>query len=196
MIWLLKYLARLIYQDDWLLLRANFEKQVVSANHFLQTDPYENLFHALVRGEDHRFYIHHGVDFLSMFRAIAVYIRWSQLQGASTITQQLVRRLTNRYQRTLRRKFKEVLLATLLDAEFSKLDIIKTYLHVAYYGWRMNGMREALRRQQLVPPLSDMQAAAIVARLKYPEPQFAEPTLLRAIERRAAYIERLMQEKY
>ena len=64
--------------------------------------------------------------------------------GASTINQQLVRVLTNRYERTFKRKVKEILLASLVARAIPKTDIPGIYLSVAYFGWRMNGLVQAV----------------------------------------------------
>jgi membrane peptidoglycan carboxypeptidase len=192
---LLRYVGRAMYVNDWTCLKAEGERLLARARRDPQLNHLQELYDALVCGEDRRFYAHSGVDGRAILRAIALFIRKQELQGASTITQQLVRRLTRNYARTFKRKFKEILLANLLDAEFPKREILQCYLLVAYFGWRMNGVHEALTRQCFALPLTSRQASQLIARLKYPEPQFASPALLARIERRAAHIERLMQSQ-
>jgi membrane peptidoglycan carboxypeptidase len=130
---------------------------------------------ALVACEDNRFFEHRGVDLYSVVRACVRLASRHSIEGASTITQQLVRVYTNDYQFNLQRKLREVLLATLVDRHFSKEDQINLYLARAYFGWRMNGLRQVSDRLGYSPPYSAQQAAEIVARLKYPEPEIIGP---------------------
>src|SRR5207249_1490777 len=68
------------------------------------------------------------------------------------------------------------------------------YLSIGYYGWRMNGYRQACRRLGLAPhsPSSD-DAARLVARLKYPEPRRASAHRTSQIERRGKHLRALYQ---
>jgi penicillin-binding protein 1A len=97
--------------------------------------------------EDRRFYRHSGVDFEGIVRAA-----WADLQarkpvqGASTITQQLVRNLYPiSRERTLQRKVTEACLALRLDRARSKNWIFQEYLNVVYYGNRAYGVQAAAR---------------------------------------------------
>ena len=145
---------------------------------------------ALVAGEDHRFFQHCGVDCKAILRACIRAARGMKIEGASTITQQLVRVLTQRYDRSVRRKVREILLACVLDRTLSKDAQLIYYLHVAYFGWRMNGIRQAMNRLGISTHMTEEQAAQIIARLKYPEPKHASPELSARIASRAAYIVR------
>jgi penicillin-binding protein 1A len=143
----------------------------------------------LVAGEDHRFYSHQGVDFIAIVRAIWKRFRFNIIEGASTIEQQLVRVLTGNYERRLKRKIKEIMLATLLSRAFPKEDMAKIYLTIAYYGWRMNGFKQACIRLKLNPRnITVTQAASLVARLKYPEPQNPSSARTLQIYNRVHYI--------
>jgi len=188
----LRHLARFVYPNEWAALRANAAKLAIATRLDPKFERLQPIFDALVMAEDRRFYSHAGVDLRAIFRAILILMLSQQLQGGSTITQQLVRTLTQDYARTVKRKYKEVLLAALLDEEINKVDQIRSYLAIAYFGWRMNGIHQALRRQGFSPPLSTIQAAQIIARLKYPEPRVATPSTKERIERRAAHIAELI----
>lgn len=147
------------------------------------------LVETLVRGEDRRFYWHAGVDPIAICRAAWKTIFRGKLEGGSTIEQQLVRRLTGRFERTLSRKLSEVVLAATVSDVIPKEAVPGLYLSVAYFGWRANGIAEACDRYSvdLSDPTVD-EAAALVARIAYPEPQLASEALLRRIERRKAYL--------
>src|SRR5207244_8697723 len=98
-------------------------------------------------------------------------------EGASTIEQQIVRVLTNRFERTFVRKVHEVLLAALVADLFPKSATPRLYLSIGYFGWRMDGFLQACRRLELRPDILSLDDAAdVVARLKYPEPHTAPPS--------------------
>jgi membrane peptidoglycan carboxypeptidase len=147
------------------------------------------FFDALIQAEDKRFFQHRGID----FRAIAAIpwrlLRNRTLSGASTITQQLVRTLTGDHRRCIGRKFHEMALSVLLETALSKMEIATLYLSIAYFGWKMNGVAQACRRSGIDLKLASIhQAAALIARLKYPEPRFASKGRYRCIERRRMWI--------
>lgn len=148
------------------------------------------LIRALVAGEDRRFFVHRGIDSRGVIRALLTYVRTHRVQGASTITQQLVRVLTQDYQRSFARKVKEMCVACAIDLRVSKRTQALTYLRVAYYGWRMNGLSQALVRLECASPITPTCAAKVIARLRYPEPQHASPEQATRIAKRAAYIYR------
>lgn len=160
-----------------------------SSNEVLNCDDSEVLVRALVAAEDRRFFVHPGVDTKGLSRAISLLIRKQRIQGASTITQQLVRVLTNDYRFSLQRKLKEMCLACVLDRQISKKDQAVLYLNVAYYGWRMNGVMQVMRKLNLVTPISTFSAASIVSRLRYPEPRDPSVLYLQKLDRRARYVE-------
>lgn len=159
-----------------------------------QVNDVQVLTKALVVAEDRRFYQHAGVDSRGLFRAISVFIRIRSVQGASTITQQLVRVLTHDYRRKVARKLKEMCLACAIDRKVSKAEQAALYLRVGYFGWQMNGLVQASRRLRCRSPLSAAAAAAVVARLRYPEPHNPNARQRERIERRAKYIENCMNK--
>ncbi len=90
---------------------------------------------ATLATEDRRFFEHFGVDFLGTFRALVENLRANDVvQGGSSLTQQLAKNLFLSSERSLERKVKEVFLAFLLEARFSKREILKLYLDRAYLG--------------------------------------------------------------
>ncbi len=147
------------------------------------------LVQFLIVGEDRRFLYHPGFDIIAIGRATWRRIAWGRQEGASTIEQQLVRVLTGRYERTLRRKLAEIFLATLVPRVVPKSEVPGLYLQVAYFGWRMNGLRQACQRLGLDPgAMSAEQAAGMVARLKYPQPRDSPPHRWAQIARRQAHL--------
>lgn len=146
----------------------------------------------LVSGEDHRHAQHPGFDLIAICRAVWRRLSSGKREGASTIEQQLVRTFTGRYEPTLRRKLREIMLAAFVDIHFPKDILPAVYLSVAYYGWQMNGYRQASRRLGLEPGrLTLNEAASLVARIKYPEPRIAPATRKFDIRRRSTHLVKL-----
>ena len=101
----------------------------------------ENLLKAFVSLEDKRFYDHAGVDWI---RTVAVLVKPSaQGQGGSTITQQLIKNLTDQKQVTYNRKFYEIIRALNLEKYYSKKDILEAYLNTVYLGAGCYGVKTA-----------------------------------------------------
>lgn len=89
----------------------------------------------LVAVEDRRFFEHVGVDLAGLARALWVNVRERRIaQGGSTLTQQLVKNLYLTRDRTLVRKFNEVLMALSLERRYSKRDILETYVNEVFLG--------------------------------------------------------------
>lgn len=106
-----------------------------------------HVVQAFIAAEDKTFFEHSGIDYVSILRAA-----WTNLraggeirQGASTITQQLVKSLLLSPERTYRRKLREMLLAQRLEERFSKQEILHLYLNQIYFGSGAYGVAEAAR---------------------------------------------------
>ena len=90
---------------------------------------------ALKAVEDRKFDTHHGVDPAAMLRAAWVNLRARQIeQGASTLTQQLVRSYFLSSRQTLSRKLREAVMAMALDAHFTKADLMNAYINEIFLG--------------------------------------------------------------
>jgi membrane peptidoglycan carboxypeptidase len=191
---LLGVVARCCLKDNRLAFEAKLRDVYSSYTASLRDDIPSVLVAALVVVEDRRFYRHGGLDLRATCRAILHGLAGGPWTGASTIEQQLVRTVTGRYERTIRRKLIEILLACLVYRTVEKQDVPGLYLSLAYFGWRMNGLVQACDRLEVVLPQAiPSQAAAIVARLKYPEPKFMSPERRQQIQTRAAQVLRLIQ---
>lgn len=146
-----------------------------------------DLVHAVIAIEDRRFYAHHGIDIRGILRAA-----WHNLrsvgapQGASTITQQLVRIKYLSPERSLRRKVQEVMIALWLEARLSKDDILGRYLNTAYFGAGAHGVDAAAQRYFGKKARSlDLSEAAMLAGLVRAPSQLAPNRNLEAARRRA-----------
>lgn len=125
----------------------------------------------LIAAEDHRSALHPGVDLIAIVRALVVQRTKGHLQGASTIEQQVVRVTTGYYEKTMRRKLREQMLAVALSRRRSKSRIAAAYLSVAFYGSHKYGtaaLRDACDGD--LENASQETISSMIARLKYPEP--------------------------
>ena len=99
---------------------------------------------AFIAAEDQRFYEHPGVDVVRMFGALWHDIRTMSLeQGASTITQQLIKLTHLSGEKTLSRKAQEAVLALQLERQMDKDDILERYLNVVNFGRGAYGIEAA-----------------------------------------------------
>lgn len=102
--------------------------------------------YAFIAAEDASFREHGGIDYLGMLRAIYKAVRYNdELQGTSTITQQVVKNVLLTPDRTIERKIKEIILARELEQNLSKDDILFMYLNTIYLGHGNHGIEEAAR---------------------------------------------------
>ncbi len=144
---------------------------------------------SLVVGEDHRNPLHLGVDPIGMIRAALAFIAGNGIQGASTVEQQFVRVVTNRRERTVRRKIKEQALAIALARRRSKAEICAAYLCVASYGHQLTGLSGIVRLcGEALEACQSQKVNQVIARLKYPEPRGSSLQWKRRLNRRARYI--------
>lgn len=104
-------------------------------------DDYKN---AVIAIEDHRFYNHNGVDFLSVIRSTYVNFKRKSLDyGASTITQQVGRLLYFTQEKSPTRKIAEIFVAFDLEKNYSKDEILELYLNLMYFGNGYYGIYDA-----------------------------------------------------
>ncbi len=107
----------------------------------------EHVKNAFVAIEDKRFYSHHGVDFKGLLRAMVNNVKsFSFKEGASTITQQLIKNTHLNGEKTIKRKLKEIKLATMLEKKYDKDKILETYLNTIYFGEGCYGIKNASER--------------------------------------------------
>jgi len=111
----------------------------------------EHMKNAVLAIEDKRFYQHPGVDPIRAVGAIFTNLRGDKkyLQGASTITQQVIKNTFLTPEQTLKRKLQEQFMALVLDSRFTKDEILELYLNEAVLGQRgpfaIRGVGEAAR---------------------------------------------------
>jgi penicillin-binding protein 1B len=94
----------------------------------------EKVVQTVLAAEDDAFFVHTGVSVPGIARAMWVNLRGGELQGGSTITQQLVKNVYLSQERTLSRKAKEALIAMMLEVRYGKRQILEAYLNEIYLG--------------------------------------------------------------
>jgi 1A family penicillin-binding protein len=126
---------------------------------------------AVIAVEDHRYYLHPGIDPVALARAAAYNAREAAgTQGGSTITQQLARTLFLSNTRTYARKLQEAGLAVLLEIFLSKRDILELYMNRIYLGAGIYGV-EPMSQKMLGKPASELtlaEAALIAGIIRAP----------------------------
>lgn len=116
--------------------------------HVTSEDIPKSLKDAYIATEDRRFYEHNGVDFRRLLGAVvatakSIVTGKGEIEGGSTITQQLVKTVILTPDRTITRKVQEMVLANLLSNNMSKDDILTTYLNTIHLGGYANGVEVA-----------------------------------------------------
>ncbi|WP_043114480.1 penicillin-binding protein 1A [Solimonas soli] len=104
----------------------------------------QNVIHAFLAAEDDRFFEHPGFDWQGLTRAaLKLASSGERAQGGSTITMQLARNVFLTNERTFTRKIKEIVLATRIEHQLSKQEILELYLNKIFLGERAYGVGAA-----------------------------------------------------
>jgi penicillin-binding protein 1A len=126
---------------------------------------------AMIAVEDRRFYSHPGVDPFGIARSALVNLRaGGNVQGASTITQQLARNVFLTSNKSYSRKIREIVLALAIERKFTKNAILELYLNRVYFGGGAYGIDAASRKffGHSATNLSLEEAAVIAGLVKAP----------------------------
>ena len=168
---LVSILALWLVRQEWFELRDRLVQVYKSHNGDFAGCPSILAQQLLISGEDHRFFRHGGIDLIAICRAVWHGVVFQRREGASTIEMQVVRVVSQRYERTIQRKVREMALATLVTRVIPKEALPAIYLRLGYFGWRMNSFAAARRCIGVYPALlTPLETARLVARLKYPQP--------------------------
>ncbi|MFP2470463.1 peptidoglycan glycosyltransferase/peptidoglycan DD-transpeptidase MrcA [Pseudescherichia vulneris] len=157
------------------------------------------LTKAFIATEDSRFYEHHGIDPVGIFRAASVALFSGRAtQGASTITQQLARNFFLSPEKTLTRKIKEVFLAIRIEQMLSKDEILELYLNKIYLGYRAYGVGSAAQVYfgKSIDQLTLSEMAVIAGLPKAPSTFNPLYSMDRATTRRNVVLSRMLSENY
>ncbi len=124
---------------------CNGEKIEIGSDPYVQSDEVPDfLKNAFVAIEDKRFFKHKGYDIVRIGGALAKNIKAGKIaEGASTITQQLVKNTHLSAERSVKRKLMEIALAVDLEKKYSKDEILNMYMSVIYFGKGSYGVKSA-----------------------------------------------------
>jgi penicillin-binding protein 2A len=104
----------------------------------------ENTINAFIASEDRNFFTHKGLNYKRILKAVYRNITSSSFkEGASTISQQLVKNTHLSNDKTINRKLKEIKLTKLLEENYSKEEILEMYLNTIYFGHNCYGLQSA-----------------------------------------------------
>ncbi len=102
------------------------------------------IIEATLAAEDRRFFEHRGIDYVSMLRVLFTNFKAGKIvQGGSTLTMQIAKRLYHSSEKSLSRKLKDLALAVIMERELSKAQILELYLNQVYYGAGAYGIQAA-----------------------------------------------------
>ena len=161
------------------------------------------LRQAVVATEDASFYTNPGVDAWAIVRALWINVRGGEvLSGGSTITQQLARTLLldpdERYERTLRRKLREAVLAWRIARRYEKDEVLALYLNEIYFGNMAYGV-EAAAQAYFAKPVRDLDLAECAMLAGLPQaPAYYNPleNLEAARERQGVVLDLMVKHGY
>ena len=151
---------------------------------------------AILAAEDERFYQHRGVDYIGVARAaLSNFASGGVRQGASTITMQVARNFFLTKERTITRKFREMLLAFKIEASLTKDEILQLYVNQIYLGQRAYGFAAA-SQIYFGKPLEQLSLAeyAMLAGLPKAPSSFNPIANPKRAELRQQYVLRRMRE--
>lgn len=140
---------KLLFNEKSLTILDNQgEKVTASSLFFKQTTPYtqipQHTVYAFVDTEDKNFFSHNGFDYKRMVKAAINNVgSHSFKEGASTISQQLIKNTHLTQEKTFKRKFKEWKLTRQLEKRYSKEEILERYLNTIYFGHSCFGLTAA-----------------------------------------------------
>ncbi|RJE87007.1 PBP1A family penicillin-binding protein [Paenibacillus sp. 1011MAR3C5] len=159
----------------------------------------KHMIDAIVAVEDRRFYEHEGMDIWGIGRALMQNVTAGKtVQGGSTITQQLAKNVFLSHERTLKRKWNEVLLAQKIEEQYNKDQIITMYLNQIYFGEGAWGVKRAAEVYfgKSVDSLTEAEAALLAGLVKAPSVLSPYKRPEQAIERRNVVLSLLKNQGY
>jgi penicillin-binding protein 1B len=187
------------YDLEPLLITNLFDKTREKRRLIQYEDIPKDLRDAVLAIEDRRFFEHAGFDPIGMVRAALVdVLHWKRSQGASTITQQVVRSFWLTPERRWVRKLKEIYMSAILETRLTKRQIFTLYANDAYLGQRgsfsINGFGEAATAYfgKDIKNLTIPEAALIAGIIQSPNRYNPVRNLERALQRRNVVLQAML----
>ena len=182
-----------IYTADGLLVGEFGDRRLIP---IALEDVPRHFIAGLINTEDKRFYEHRGIDFISLANDVVALATSDVRTGASTLTMQLAKVVSFSHRQQFIRKFKEMLLATKVEQELDKDEILELYVNVMAFGKHAYGVQAAAHTYygKPVAELNLAQQAMLAGIIKKPEAgnPINGPTW--ALERRNLVLRRMRQQ--
>lgn len=163
----------------------------------------QQLIEGLLATEDRHFLEHHGVSIAGILRALWVNIKAGKtVQGGSTLTQQLVKNYFLDSKRTLQRKFREAVMASVLEYHYSKQDIITAYINEVFLGQDGTravhgfGLASQFYFRRDLKELNSAQLAALIGMVKGPSYYDLRHHPKRCLSRRNVVLRLMTQQHF
>ncbi|MBO4323026.1 MAG: transglycosylase domain-containing protein, partial [Clostridia bacterium] len=189
------------YESNCIIYDKNNEKiPLLSELNYTSGDKIpETVKNAFVAIEDRRFYLHSGIDLKAILRAAKNnFLSLSLKEGASTISQQLVKNTFLSGEKTLKRKMKELKLTLELEKKYSKDEILEIYLNTVYFGEGATGIGAAAKKYFGCAPgeLTVSQAATLAGLIKSPSAYDPYKNYSLSKSRRNVVLEKMAEENF
>lgn len=190
--------TRIYSHDGKLMEEYAFERRVFVPINSIPS----SLIESFIAAEDKNFYNHPGVDLLGIIRAaflnISNYLHHRRMEGASTITQQVVKNFLLTNEVSLERKIKEAILSYMISRVFTKNQILELYLNQTFFGRGAYGVATAAQNyfNKSVEELTIAESAFIAALPKAPSELNPEKNYARVKGRRDYVITRMFEDGY
>lgn len=156
-----------------------------------------DTINAFISIEDKNFYQHHGVNYKRIIKAMFNNLKAGRFkEGASTITQQLIKNSHLTSDKTFERKITEIALSKKLEKQFSKDEILQQYLNIIYFGNNCYGIENAAQYYFSLPAskLNLQQAAMLAGMIKSPSKYSPIKNPDKALERRNLVISEMKKD--
>lgn len=187
--------TRVYTGDGQLLAEFATEKRIFVPIAFIP----DRVKQAFLSAEDKNFYVHKGLDYIGIARAMINNIKNpDNLQGASTITQQVAKNFLLTNERSYERKVKEAILAIRMERAMTKDRLLELYLNEIYLGIGTYGVAAASQQyfNKSLDDLTIAEAAFLAALPKAPNNYHPVRKRQRAIDRRNWVIGRMAEDGY
>ncbi len=159
----------------------------------------DHVKNAFIAIEDKRFYNHNGVDIKGLFRATLNNVKsFSFKEGASTITQQLIKNTHLSNEKTLKRKISEIKLSLQLEKKYDKDSILESYLNTIYFGNNCYGITSASKYYfgKQVENLTINEGATLAGIIKAPTNYSPKINMEKCFERKNLVLKRMFEQDY
>ncbi|NWF76639.1 MAG: PBP1A family penicillin-binding protein [Nitrospirae bacterium] len=188
--------SSIVYSSDGMVIAELYIERRTYIPYYKIPDHVKKAF---ISVEDVRFYMHPGIDFIGILRALWHDIKSGEIvEGGSTITQQLARMLFLKPDKSIKRKIKEAALSIKIEQRYTKDEILGMYLNQAYFGTRAYGIEAAAQTYfgKSTNALTISEAALLASIPKAPSVYSPFKNLNKAKERRDFVLKQMLKNNF